>query len=63
MIKFVSDLQEICSFLDLSSRFSLNKTDQHDIHVTKILLKVVLDTNNMVASSHKATPDAMKNWP
>ena len=39
VIKLVSDLQQICGFLQVSST---NKTDCHDI--TEILLKVPLNT-------------------
>jgi hypothetical protein len=43
VIKFVSDLQQICVFFRLLTLFlSTNKTDRHDI--TEKLLKVVLST-------------------
>jgi len=43
VIKFVSDLQQLCGFL--STRVSsTNKTDRHDI--TEILLKVAFNTIN-----------------
>ena len=41
VIKFVSDLRQVCGFLRV---FSTNKTDRHDI--TEILLKVTLSTTN-----------------
>jgi hypothetical protein len=39
VIKFVSDLRQVCAFFPVSST---NKTDRHDI--TEILLKVALNT-------------------
>ena len=40
VIKFVSDLQQVCAFLRCPPT---NKTGHHDILVTEILLKVVLN--------------------
>ena len=45
VIKFVSDLWEVCDFLHvLTPIASTNKTDRHDI--AEILLKVSLNTVN-----------------
>ena len=45
MIKFVSDLQQRCSFLWCTPVSSYNKTDRHNI--TEILLKVALSTRTL----------------
>jgi len=42
VIKFVSELRQICGFLTGNPVSSSNKTDRHDI--TEILLKVALNT-------------------
>jgi len=44
VIKFVSDLRQVCGFLHVLVFSSTNKTDRHDI--TEILLKVALNTIN-----------------
>jgi hypothetical protein len=42
VIKFVSDLRQVSSFLQVHQYSSTNKTDRHDI--TELLLKVALNT-------------------
>jgi hypothetical protein len=42
VIKFVSDLRQVCGFFPGTSVSSTNKTDRHDI--TEILLKDALNT-------------------
>jgi hypothetical protein len=42
VIKFVSDLRQVCGFLWIICFSSTNKTDRHD--TTEILLKVLLNT-------------------
>ena len=42
VIKFVSDLPQVCCFLKGTPVSSTNKTERHDI--TEILLKVALNT-------------------
>ena len=45
VIKFVSDLRQVCGFLCSTQVSSTNKTDCHEI--TEIWLKVVLNTINL----------------
>ena len=54
VIKFVSDLRQVCCFLRVLPVSSTNKTDRHDI--TEILLKVVLNTLTLIIS------DILKSW-
>ena len=44
VIKFVSDLRQVCGFLLITPVSSTNKTDRHDF--TEILLKITLNTIN-----------------
>ena len=53
VIKFVSDLRQVCSFLGTPVS-PTNKTESHD--VTEILLKVVLNTITLIIS------DNLKSW-
>ena len=46
VIKFVSDLQQVSGFSRGSLISSTSKTDRHDI--TEILLKVALNTKNLL---------------
>jgi len=52
VIKFVSDLGQICGFLRFAST---NKTDRHDI--TELLLKVALNTITLTISNEHKTID------
>ena len=54
VIKFVSDLQQVCGFLRQGTLVSsTNKTDRHDI--TEILLKVALNTITLTHNLNKLT--------
>jgi hypothetical protein len=46
VIKFVTDLRQVCGFLLVTPVSSTNKTDHHNI--TEILLKVVLNTITLI---------------
>jgi len=49
VIKFVSDLKQVSSFLPVF-RFSTNKINRHDI--IEILLEVVLNTINLTSTNY-----------
>jgi hypothetical protein len=50
VIKFVSDLQQVCGFLLGTLVYFTNKTDHHNI--TEILLKVALNTKTLTLVSY-----------
>ena len=59
VIKYVSDMLQVGGFLLVLLVSSTNKTDRHDI--TEILLKVALNTINLIISVDKMDIFAINN--